>query len=84
MKVYVFRFQIVWKTYDVTRVPRLAVKPISGTVHPVEPGRNAIVDGAANLYDVPAVIVLIEKVILRKESFKPPLIVCFNIIAIIG
>lgn len=84
MKVYVFRFQIVWKRHDVACVPRTAVKPIASAVHPVEPVRNAIMDGAANLYNVPASIVLIKKVVLREESFKSPLTVFSDIIAIIG
>lgn len=84
VKVYVFRLQIVWKTHDLARIPRLATSPIASAVHPVEPVRNAIVDGATNLHDVPAVSVLVGKVALREESFKQPLAVFPDTIAIIG
>ena len=84
VKVYAFRLQIVRKMHDFTRIPRIAVKPIASAVHPVEPVRNAIVDSAANLYDIPAAIILIGKVVLCKESFKSPLTVFSDIIAIIS
>ena len=41
-------------------------------------------DVAANLHDIPADIVLVGKVVLREESFKLPLAVFSDIIAIIS
>jgi hypothetical protein len=68
----------------VRRIPSFCVTPISGAIEPEGPVRNAIVDSAANLHNIPSGSVFVEKVALREASFELPLAAFPDIIAIIG